>query len=288
MREGDNEFLNTVFSVTDKNIGWFTSKDVFLPMDNNVKIKNEKLVIANEYCSMSADLNEMELTAKNEECSLKVTVEPKGYVLNNGGSGYFPILIMKENYHYSLPYFTMKGELVKDGQIIPLEGKCWLDRQIDNLYFKFDKNGQPLSPGQWTWLGISIDDGPAISIWDYTDEGGHNNCFASILNRDGKQVVETIDSVIATATNVFVSDKTGQHYPTRFTVRIPASDMALDIVPATEAQEIISANPQLNKYEGQSIVKGTIAGKEVTGTCCVELVGNWQVSILFDNLICFY
>ncbi|WP_175438266.1 lipocalin family protein [Fusibacter sp. 3D3] len=276
MKEGGPEFLNTVFSVTDKKTGWYTSKDVFLPLEDNVKVENEKLIITNDYCSMNADLNEMVLTAKNEECSLKVTVEPKGYVLYNGGSGYFPILIMKENHHYSLPYFTMKGELVRDGKTIPLEGKCWFDRQIDNLYYKLDENGQPLSPGKWTWLGISIEDGPAISIWDYTDDNGQNNCFASILNRDGKQVVEAIDSVIATATDVFVSDKTGQNYPTRFTVKIPVSNMTLEITPATEAQEIISANPQLNKYEGQSIVKGIIAGKEVTGTCCVELVGNWQ------------
>ncbi|GAU80105.1 lipocalin-like domain-containing protein [Fusibacter sp. 3D3] len=155
LKEGGPEFLNTVFSVTDKKTGWYTSKDVFLPLEDNVKVENEKLIITNDYCSMNADLNEMVLTAKNEECSLKVTVEPKGYVLYNGGSGYFPILIMKENHHYSLPYFTMKGELVRDGKTIPLEGKCWFDRQIDNLYYKLDENGQPLSPGKWTWLGIS-------------------------------------------------------------------------------------------------------------------------------------
>lgn len=38
-----------------------------------------------------------------------------------------------------------------------------------------------VSPGAWVWLGIALDDGTALSIWDFDDENGINRTFSSCL-----------------------------------------------------------------------------------------------------------
>ena len=271
--------LNTVFSVTDKTTGWYSSEDNFLPITDNVRREGDDLIISSDKCNLKANFEKMHLDAKNKDCSIDVEVLPLGYVMNNGGSGYFPILIMKENYHYSMPFFKMKGVIEIEGEIMNFDGDCWLDRQYD--YFQMEiKDGTLVVPGgtapKWAWLGIILDNKTALSIWDYTDPDGHLNSFATVINSEGKQTVLPIDSVVAKADEVWISDKTNQHYPTHWLVDIPELDMHLNISASPKKQEIVAQIPILNKYEGESFVTGTLKGEEITGSCCLELLGIWQ------------
>ncbi len=271
----NNVFLNTVYSITDKTTGWYTSDDCFIPVTNHVQTNGDTFTIQSDKYAMTASLEQMHLSAKTKDSSIDVAVFPKGYVLNNGGSGYFPILIMKDNYQYSMPFFTMKGVIEIKGEKMEIEGDCWLDRQYD--FFELPvEDGRPLTPGNWTWLGISLDNKTALSIWDYTDANGQLNAFASILDSTGKQVVIAIDSIVAKADEIWISEKTNQHYPTHWLVDIPEFEIHLEVTAVIKEQEIIANIPSMNKYEGESIVKGTVRGEEVNGSCCIELLGLWQ------------
>ena len=78
------------------------------------------------------------------------------------------------------------------------------------------------------------------------------------------------------ATDEWTSAQSGNRYPTRWAVRIPALNMNLSFVPAPRRQEIVSVLPVLTKYEGASRVSGAYGGKPVKGFGYVELVGAWK------------
>jgi choline dehydrogenase-like flavoprotein len=63
---------------------------------------------------------------------------------------------------------------------------------------------------------------------------------------------------------------------TSWTVRIPAMDAELEVVPSPREQEFVSQVPALNKYEGASTMAGTWRGKPARGFGYVELVGVWR------------
>jgi len=43
-----------------------------------------------------------------------------------------------------------------------------------------------------------------------------------------------------------------------------------------KAQEIVSSEAALTKYEGAAVVTGTYQGEPVTGQAYLELVGDWS------------
>ena len=274
MTAGEGYSLNTLLTVMDKATGWHSAEDNYAPLTNQVRMEDGKLLVQTEKGSMSADLEQMHLTGRNKDCSVDVEVTPKGYVMNNGGSCYFPIMVMKENYHYSLPFFTMAGKLTLGGETYEVEGDCWLDRQTDMFKITM-KDGAMDSPGQWTWLGIYLDNKTALSIWDYTDRDGRLSCFATVMGENGRQAVYTIDSIVAQAEEVWVG-QSGNRYPTKWHVNIPELDLSLTVKAAKDEQEIVAQFAQMNRYEGESTVTGVMGGKNVTGSCCIELVGDWS------------
>lgn len=277
MRAGGMEMVNTLFSVTDKKNGWYSSEDLYLPLKNQINVADNILTIDTGKARMSGNLEHIYLEATNSNCSMKLEVEPRGYVINNAGTGYFPILIMKENYQYTMPYFKTSGEMTIDGETFSAEGECWLDRQIDTFAAMANIDGGGMqAPGTWTWLGIKLNNQMSISIWDYTQPDGRNCCFASTMDEHGNQKVITIDSVVAKATDIWVSEKSGNKYPTHWTVDIPDMEMRLDIKAVPEGQEIIASQASMTRYEGESVVKGVYKGDVVNGSCCIELVGPWN------------
>ena len=66
----------------------------------------------------------------------------------------------------------------------------------------------------------------------------------------------------------------GQNYPTHWIIEIPEVDARLDVTAVMKEQEI--ASKFINKYEAVSRIKGTYKGKETTGYCYVELLGDFS------------
>ena len=78
------------------------------------------------------------------------------------------------------------------------------------------------------------------------------------------------------SSEVWDSPVTPMHYPTRWQVEISEWDAVLDVKSIMDEQEIVAGDPAGRKYEGASRFKGIYRGKEVTGWCCLELVGGWD------------
>lgn len=269
--------MDTVVSILDKTEGFYESKDIIVTALKPVKVKNGGLDIVTDCAALKGHIETgVSLSAQLKEASLDVVVYPEGNVIYNGGSGFYPLLRSPLNGQYSCPEMVMKGNITVKGKKYSFEdGFCWFDRQWNNRKFNDLVHMNDYNP-KWMWMGITLDNGEYISLWEVVGEDGINYCFATTLHTDGTQTVSQIPSAVKTAGKPWHSKVTGQNYPTEWKVRIPDFDMELNVVCDPAHQEIISEMAPMNKYEAESRITGTMRGKSITGACCVELLGKWE------------
>ncbi len=259
--------VNSVFSITDETTGWYYGEDKMYPL-SQVEISKTEFSIKAPNGSMSGDLNQMHVQAIMPCGKVDVILNPMGHVIYNGGTGYFPLLDM--NVHqYSLPTLQTLGTLTVEDKIYEVNGTSWFDRQWQNQEQEIG--------GHWSWMDINLDNGNKISLWGMVvDSSGNENAWATVLHPDGSQIVVAVEPLSLGESDYWFSEKSGQTYPTRWTVKIPSLEACLEVIPSPRKQEIVSQFELLHKYEGASSVKGTYKGEEVTGYCYVELVGPWK------------
>lgn len=260
--------VQSVASITDETTGWYTSGDVVLPYSGvgetangtDYKLPNGEMLITPEAIHSKATL---------KSGSLDLHFVPTSPTLYNGGTGIFPLLDMTIH-EYSVPVMKATGTITMDGKTYKVDGNGWFDRQ-------WQDNAPAGGPEPtWSWMGLRLDNGDSISLWSAFDAAiGKDRAWATVLHDDGSQTVTAVEPSLG-ATDEWFSKESGNTYPTRWMVSIPALDMKLAVDPAPREQEIVSVMPFLTKYEGASTVSGTAGGKPVAGYGYVELVGAWR------------
>lgn len=271
--------LNGVFSVTDKTTGWYESSDCIIPLRKHMHEKDGTLTVKTDNAEMNGNLKDgINIKAKLKKCSFNAFIKPYGDVILNGGSGYYPLLLFKNNAQYSCPNMKMDGSVTIEGKEYEFRNtECWFDRQFNSPIVKdIIKNGVKLDDRKWIWFGLKLDNNVSMSIWEILDADGTDNNFGTVLLPDGTQNIFMPDSLVENCDDVWHSDVTRQNYPTKWKVKSKLPNMDLLITCVPREQEIVSERTDLNKYEGESIVTGIYMGEEVTGSCCVEILGNWQ------------
>lgn len=271
------KMMKMCYSVSDHISGFYSATDTTVPIngqDQATLVEGDVLTVKAGDFWFTGTLEEMHVVGKNENSAVDVVMKPYGKPIMNGGTGYYPIKVVKDNYHYSLPYSEMTGTISIEGVAENVTGNCWLDRQYNRFAMQRSDKGF-VSPGAWVWLGIALNDGTALSIWDFDDENGINRTFSSCLLPNGKRCVIEMASIMPEAQDVFISDKTGRCYPTTWVVKIPEFDIDIKIPCFPRNQEIVAAMPSLHKFEGASKVVGSVKGNSVEGHCMIELSGPW-------------
>jgi predicted secreted hydrolase len=260
--------IQSVASVTDETTGWYSAGDIVLPYTGagetadgiHYKLPNGEMQITPGAIHAKA-------TLKNGSLDLQMT--PISATLYNGGTGIFPLLGMTIH-EYSVPVMKTTGSITMDGKTYKIDGNGWFDRQ-------WQDNAPAGSPEPtWSWMGLRLDNGDSLSLWSAFDDSiGKDRAWATVLHPDGSQTVAAVEPSLGAA-DEWTSEESGNTYPTRWSVSIPALDIQLAVVPAPRRQEIISVVPFLTKYEGASTVSGSYGGKPVQGYGYVELVGAWK------------
>ena len=269
--------MNGVFSVTDKTTGFYQSKDIVKKAFKPVKATNEELNVQLDIAELHGSLKkDIHIKAALEKCSFDVVIHPVGDIIYNGGTGYFPLMQLKNNYQYSCPDMRMDGKIVIEGKEYTVaDGSCWFDRQFNSPSLKEIPNITTMNP-KWMWMGIQLENGVSISLWEILPDHGAHFSFATILHQDGTQTICQMKSAAENSAEPWHSSVTGQNYPTKWHIEISDYEIDLFVTCNPKQQEIVSALKQLNKYEAESDVTGTYQGSIVNGACCVELLGVWN------------
>ncbi|MFD5537712.1 lipocalin family protein [Streptomyces sp. NPDC127079] len=248
-------------SVVNEGTGWYTRSEIPLPLGTGLSDK-KGVDIHTENITWTGDAKEMRLRAKVPEGTIDVTLRPRGNVLYNLGTGYFPMFgdAKYANYEYALPTVDTSGTLTVNGRTEKVHGQSWLDRQWGPL--------PDLSTGRasWSWMNLNLSNGDKVSIWNQQYDGKKNN-FATILKPDGTQTL-TEATLTPDESTRWTSPTTGKSYPTRWKVSIPGADAKLNVGVYAKNQELLVPAPG---YEGSAKVTGSYGHRKVTGTTYVEI-----------------
>jgi hypothetical protein len=226
-----------------------------------------KISIVTETGSITGDFDDLHAAGKMDGGSFDVHLRASSPAIYNGGTGVYPLCGLR-SYQYSLPVLATRGTVTMDGKTYKLDGNSWFDRQWGILD---PKSGMP----KWTWFGINLVDGTALSVWHIFDKAiGKNRAFATILHNDGSQTVAA--AICAPdAAYAWKSPQTKNLYYLKWTIDIPQLDTTLEIVSTEKDQEFTMA-AMGGGYEGVSNVTGTFQGKEVAGAARLEMLGSCE------------
>lgn len=167
--------------------------------------------------------------------------------------------------HFSYTRMSVAGQTLDDGVIETFTGAAWMDREFGSW-----------EQGNWDWFSIQFDDETELMIYRFATgssglDGGSTGTF---VDRDGKcQYLERKDFEIEVL-STWTSGKTRAEYPSRWRVRVPVLDIAVEIVTLIDDQELDTRGTTMIVYwEGACSVAGTRAGNPISGRAYVELVG---------------
>lgn len=253
------------FSVTNETTGFYDGTDEAFPL---LRVKKDKngFGYTTPTGHMRGDMDHMSLEAHMKSADVKLEMKAVSYPLYNCETGIFDFLGL-HIHQYSIPAYDAKGTMRIDNKNYEVDGYVWFDRQ-------WQVQGETF-PGKWSWMDINLECGDRMSIWDGVAPDGTVKSWATILHEDGSLTVTDIETFEKTTFDHWKSEKSGNTYPGRWLVRIPAMDAELEVVPVIRDQEIAKMKG-LAHYEGASTVKGTYKGAPASGYSYVELVGGWD------------
>ncbi len=266
--------INSVLSITDETGKIYRHEDRFYRFKSGQMAK-EGLSIHTDRDVVEGNLDTLHIASTMPSGAIDVTMHGTGYPLYSLCTGYFQ-LAGAPNYQYSFPAMAGEGTLTLENKKYPVKGMVWFDRQ-----FAKRPKGKTMTNGyncKWVWMNLCFDnDEDRISLFGVTSlETGKENCWATVLHPDGTQAGVGVNPMVRDSFDVFEGPETGMKYPTGWKITIPEWDCTLIVKSVMKEQEIVSPDAAGRKYEGASRFEGTYKGKQVTGYCCLELVGGWN------------
>lgn len=167
------------------------------------------------------------------------------------------------SHYYSRPQLDTRATLVLDGRRLPLAGRAWLDHEWSDSVLGESQG--------WDWLGINLDDGRALTLFQLRRKDGTRDWAGGSLRTPG-QADRSFGpgEVDMSPTRHWTSPATGARWPVEWKLKSPAGDMLL--AAAFDAQEIDARRTSgLVYWEGAARLFDT--QKRPLGAGYLELTG---------------
>lgn len=240
-----------------------------------VTLATDRMQIVTPTSTIEGDHRSVHAQAEFGWGALDFTAEFPGHIMMNGGSGVFNCVDSLPTVQYSIPWGKGSGWITLDGVRHDLTGEFWFDRQwlISRGIMEEGHRALVGSSYKWVWMDLNLSNGIALGLWDI-ELSGERHGWVTALLQDGTHIIAALEPLADNASEFWTSAASGQRYPTRFKVNVPALDCVLEVAAVMLDQEV--ASPVQPKYEGVANITGTYGGKPVTGYTLIELVGDWS------------
>jgi predicted secreted hydrolase len=169
------------------------------------------------------------------------------------------------SYYYSLTRLATHGTIRIGDEYFQVEGLSWMDHEFST---------SALSSGQvgWDWFSIQLGDQSELMVFQIRRQDGSLDPYSSgiYVAPDGSTTALLEDDFDIQVLDTWRSPHSGAVYPSRWRLLISSIDMALEIEPHLQDQEL---NVSYSYWEGAVRVEGSSSGREVDGNGYVELTG---------------
>jgi predicted secreted hydrolase len=209
-------------------------------------------------------------TANDGQQAIQLSLQPEKQPVLQGKDG----LSQKAagdghaSYYYSISRLDTKGALRVGGTTYQVTGLSWFDREWATNQLAPDQAG-------WNWFALQLSDGTDLMLYQMRLKNGAIDPYSN-----GKLVSTTgaateLDEFVLTPTAYWTSPHNHARYPIGWHLRIPKSQIDLEITTPVEDQEL---NLTVTYWEGAIRVNGTRAGRPVHGVGYLELTGYGDVA----------
>ncbi|MDO6443311.1 lipocalin-like domain-containing protein [Marinobacter sp. 2_MG-2023] len=116
--------------------------------------------------SGNADNSRWQLQANGEDWSYDLTLSIEGAPVAHGEEGFSAKSASGEgSMYFSLVDIAISGEVRLDGEVLPVTGKGWFDREWSSQLLKTGQKG-------WDWFALHLDGGDKLMAFRLRDDSG--------------------------------------------------------------------------------------------------------------------
>ena len=188
----------------------------------------------------------------------------------HGARGYSPKGAGEGNAsnYYSLTRMETTGTVTVEGRAVEVAGLSWMDHEFGTSFLEAEQQG-------WDWLSMQLDDDRELMLYQLRRGDGSRDPRSSgtLVERDGRTThLAAGDFALAPVGSMFKAPS-GATYPIRWTIRVPAQDLTLDVTTPLANQELSTAGAGISYWEGAIDLAGTTRGKPIAGRGYLEMTG---------------
>jgi predicted secreted hydrolase len=125
------------------------------------------------------------------------------------------------SYYYSQPFYTVSGEVEREGQRVAVTGQAWLDREWSS---------QPLAAGQsgWDWFSLHLGTGAKLMLFQVREDQGPPYRAGTWVDAQG-QARALQGGQIELTPLAWTRQDNGKKVPTRWRVKVPAVQVDVEV-----------------------------------------------------------
>jgi predicted secreted hydrolase len=171
--------------------------------------------------------------------------------------------------YVSITRLTARGSFTSGSRTEPLAGTAWFDHE-------WGSGVLPAGAAGWDWFALQLDDGSELMLYRMRKPDGSATPFSSgtFVPPRGAAVPIGWNEVRLTESVYWKSPRSGARYPAAWRIAIAPLGLDVAVRPLVSDQELdTSASTGVTYWEGACGVRGTHAGRPVSGKAYVELTG---------------
>lgn len=172
------------------------------------------------------------------------------------------------SYYYSVVQQPSVGTVTVQGETFPVTGASWTDHEFSTSALSEGTEG-------WDWFSLELDDGSALMLYGLrtADESTTPESNGTYISPDGKVLHLDREEFDIDVLDRWTSPATKAKYPSRWKISVPKLDIAAQVVPLMNNQELVFSTTY---WEGAVQLTGSRAQQAIVGKGYVELTGYQQ------------
>lgn len=209
-------------------------------------------------------------TATNGREAIQLNLQPEKQPVLQGKDGFSQKAAGDghASQYYSITRLNTKGTLRVNGVTCQVTGLSWFDREWATNQLAPDQAG-------WNWFALQLSDGTDLMLYQMRLRNGGIDPYSTGKLVDSAGVATDLDDFVLVPTQYWSNPQSHARYPIGWHLRIPQSQIDLEITTPVPEQELKLA---VTYWEGAIRVNGTRAGRPVHGVGYLELTGYGDVA----------
>lgn len=171
--------------------------------------------------------------------------------------------------YVSITRLAARGSLTTGSRREPLSGAAWFDHE-------WGSGVLPAGAAGWDWFALQLDDGSELMLYRMRKPDGSATPFSSgtFVPPRGAAVGVAWRDISLTESARWTSPRSRASYPAAWRIAVARLKIDVTVEPILADQELdTSASTGVTYWEGACRVRGTRAGRPVSGRAYAELTG---------------